>query len=184
MKFNIEGYENMTPEEKLKALENYEPDMSGYVKKDVFDKTASEAASYKKALREKQTEEEAKAQREAEEKEELLAKLKELERKEEVNNLTAEYLGLGFDKDLADKTAIAHADGDFKKVFQSIKTYQESVVKKLKADMLKSTPEPTPGGNGDEKITREAFRKMDAAERLKFAQEHPEEYKEIYGGNK
>lgn len=33
----IEGYENMTPEEKLKALEGYDvpdPDYSGYVKKD------------------------------------------------------------------------------------------------------------------------------------------------------
>jgi hypothetical protein len=36
----IEGYADMTPEEKLKALEGYDvpdPDYSGYVKKDVFD---------------------------------------------------------------------------------------------------------------------------------------------------
>ena len=60
----IEGYEGMTPEEKIKALEAYEiedvqPDYSGYVKKDVFDKTASELAGVKKQLKEKMTDDEA-----------------------------------------------------------------------------------------------------------------------------
>ena len=53
---SIEGYENMTAEEKLAALEAMdipEPDYSGWVKKDVADKYASEAAGYKKQLREK-----------------------------------------------------------------------------------------------------------------------------------
>lgn len=54
---SIEGYrEDMTPEEKLALLENYEipetkADYSGYVKKDVFDKKASEAAGYSKELK-------------------------------------------------------------------------------------------------------------------------------------
>ena len=59
----IEGYDKMTPEEKIKALEAYEtedPDMSGYVKKEVFDKTASELAAKKKELTEKLTEDEQK----------------------------------------------------------------------------------------------------------------------------
>ena len=67
MKHNIENYENMTIEEKVAALEAYEPDMSGYVTKAQLDKVASEAASYKKKLREKMTAEEEKAAREAEE---------------------------------------------------------------------------------------------------------------------
>lgn len=44
----IEGFADMTAEQKLAALESYdipEPDYSGYVKKDVYDKAASEAAS-------------------------------------------------------------------------------------------------------------------------------------------
>ena len=47
----IEGFAEMTAEQKLAALESYnipEPDYSGYVKKDVYDKAASEAASWKK----------------------------------------------------------------------------------------------------------------------------------------
>ena len=52
----IEGYAEMSAEDKLKALEGFDipdPDYSGYVKKDVFDKTASELAGVKKQLKDK-----------------------------------------------------------------------------------------------------------------------------------
>ena len=48
---SIEGYAEMTVEQKLAALEAYEmsdPDYSGYVKKEAFDKTASELAEMKR----------------------------------------------------------------------------------------------------------------------------------------
>ena len=67
MKINtdkLQGYADMTPEEKIKALEAYEvaePDYTGYVKKEVFDKTASELTDYKKQLREKMSADEIKA---------------------------------------------------------------------------------------------------------------------------
>ena len=63
----IEGYETMTAEEKLKALEEFDvpdPDYSGFVKKEQFDKAASELATAKKQLREKMTEDEAAKQKE------------------------------------------------------------------------------------------------------------------------
>ena len=53
MKFQIENYEYMTVEEKVAALEAYEPDMSGFVAKSAFDKTASELADKKKQLRDR-----------------------------------------------------------------------------------------------------------------------------------
>lgn len=59
----IDGYADMTPEQKIAALEAFEtedPDYSGYVKKDIFDKTASELAAKKKELNEKLTEDEQK----------------------------------------------------------------------------------------------------------------------------
>ena len=57
----IEGYENMTAEEKLAALENFDieekpNDESKW--KSALDKATAEAAKYKKELREKQTESE------------------------------------------------------------------------------------------------------------------------------
>ena len=67
MKFQIENYENMTPEEKLAALEAYDPEKNGFVSKATFDKKASEASELGKQLRAKQTDEEAKAAKEAEE---------------------------------------------------------------------------------------------------------------------
>ena len=78
----IEGYSEMSAEEKLAALEALElpePDFTGWVKKDALDKTTSEAASYKKQLREKMSAEEEKAEREAEERAALLARVEELE---------------------------------------------------------------------------------------------------------
>ena len=70
----IEGYSDMTPEQKIAALEAYksaEPDYSGYVKKDVFDKTASELAAKKKELNAKLSEDEKKRRQEQEDREKL-----------------------------------------------------------------------------------------------------------------
>ena len=51
----IEGYDTMSDADKIAALlkaDIPEPDMSGYVSKATFDKTASELASLKKEKRE------------------------------------------------------------------------------------------------------------------------------------
>ena len=65
----IEGYADMTPEQKLAALEGYEipdPDYSGFVSKETFDRTASELAAKKKELAAKMTEDEKQKQAEQE----------------------------------------------------------------------------------------------------------------------
>lgn len=93
----IEGYSEMTAEEKLAALEAMElpePDFTGWVKKDALDKAASEAASYKKQLREKMSAEEEKAEREAEERAALLARVEELEHERTINSYVNSYLAI------------------------------------------------------------------------------------------
>ena len=93
----IEGYSEMTAEEKLAALEAMElpePDFTGWVKKDALDKVASEAASYKKQLREKMTAEEEKAEREAEERAALQARVEELERERTIHGYVSSYLAM------------------------------------------------------------------------------------------
>ena len=120
----IEGYADMTPEEKLKALEGYDvpdPDYSGYVKKDVFDKTASELAAKKKELTEKMSEDEQKKAKEAEERQALEEKYNALLRENAVSKNKTKLLGLGYDEKLADETAEAMADGDLEKVFKNQK---------------------------------------------------------------
>ena len=179
MKINIENYENMTPEEKLAALEAYEPDMTGFVKKELLEKANSEAANYKKQLREKLSEDEAKKAQEAEEKERLLARLEELEHERSVNAFTTNYLGMGYDEKLAKSSAEALAKGDMDTVFKNQKAFIEAKEKNLRTELLKQTP-PPPAGEGSKGIKKEDFTKLSLDEKQRFATENPEIYKELY----
>ena len=182
MKINIENYENMSTEEKLAALEAYEPDMSGWVRKETFDKTASELAAEKKAKREKMSEDEAKA---AEAAEKLAAALERAEKAEHalaVNGYAKSYLAMGYDEKLANSTAEALAKGDMETVFKNQKAHADAREKALRAEMLKQTP-PPPAGGSDSGMTKEKLRGMSAQERYEFSVNHPEEYKNLYGGN-
>ena len=181
----IEGYKDMTLEQKLAALESYEleePDYTGWVSKEVFDKTASELANSKKQLREKMSAEELKAKEDAEKMEALIKERDALLREKTISGHKAQYLALGYDEILATETAEALANGELDKVFANQKKHNESVEKKIRADVLKETPKPE-GGNGSETITKEIFSKMSIAEQYKYSMEHPEEYKKLYGGN-
>lgn len=181
----IEGYADMTPEQKLKALEEFEiadPDYSSYVKKDIFDKTASELAKKKKELDTKLTEDEVQKQKEQEERDTLQANYEKLLRDSNIAKDKAKLLALGYEEKLADETAIAMADGDTEKIFANQKKHLESVEKKVRAEALKDTPKPTPDGDS-KTMTLEKLRKMSPAERLEFSTNHPEDYKTLYGGN-
>ena len=186
----IEGYENMTAEEKLKALEEYEvpeADYTGYVKKDVFDKTASELAAKKKELNEKLSEDEKTRNEEQEKLTDLQTKYEALLKESEVSKFKAKLIGLGYEEKLAEETAQAMADGDTAKVFDNQKKHLDSVEKKIKADVLKSTPSPKEGGKGDEGMTLDKLRELSPTEREAWARSNPEDYKQLYtdttGGN-
>lgn len=182
MKFHIENYESMSIEEKLAALEAYEPDMSGYVSKNTFDKTASELAAAKKSLKEKMTEDEAKAIAEAEEKAALIARVEQLELEKAVTGYTASYLAMGYSENLAKSSAEALAKGDNETLFKNQKLHADAREKALRAELLKETPAP-PAGKPEGGMKKEDFQKMTLAEKTKFAQENPEAYNEFYGGN-
>lgn len=174
------------PEEAKNAILAMEfadaPDMSQFVAKSVFDKKASEAADLGKKLRERMTEEEAKAIKEAEEKAALLARVEQLEQEKAVGTYTNAYLAMGYDEKLAKATAEAMAKGDTDTVFKNQKTHQENREKALRTELLKETPSPAPG-KADVGKTREEVSKMTLAEQAKFAQDNPEIYKEFFGGN-
>lgn len=180
----IEGYETMTAEEKLAALEAMDlpdPDYTGFVRKDLLDKANSEAANFKRQLREKMTEEEAAKAKAAEENAALLARLEELERDKAVSEYTAQFLGIGYDEALAKSTASALHKGDMATMFANHAKFVAGREKALKAELLKSTPTP-PAGEGTNQKSKEDFMKMTLAEQAKFAMENPEKYKEFYGG--
>ena len=181
----IEGYAEMSAEDKLKALEAYDvpdPDMSGFVSKEQFDKTASELAAKKKELRDKLTDDEAAKQKEQEERESMRKELDALRRESVVSKNKARLVALGYEEALADETAEAMADGKIEKVFANQKKHLEAFEKRVRAEALKNTPKPTPDGDG-KTMTLKTLREMSPADRLKFSQEHPEEYKELYTGS-
>lgn len=187
MKINtnqIPNFDELPEETKNAILEmefNEAPDMSDFVSKATFDKTASDLAAAKKALREKQTDEEAKAQKDAEERAALTARVAELEKEKTINGYVNSFLALGYDEKTAKATAEALAIGDMDLVFINQKKHTENREKLLRAELLKETPPPT-GGKTVTK-TKEEILKMTLAEQVQFASEHPEEYKKIYGGN-
>ena len=177
----IEGYEAMSAEEKLAALEALDiPDVEKI--KSALDKATSEAAGYKKQLRERMTEDEARAAKDAEEMDEIRKELEQLRAEKVVDQNTAKFLGLGYDEKLARETAKAMADGDTELVFKNHAKFIADREKALKAEILKSTPTP-PAGEGAEKITREDIQKMSLSDKQKFARENPELFNEFFGGN-
>lgn len=177
MKIDIENYENLTPEEKIAALEaNYS---SVAQIKATADKNASEAAAYKKQLREKQTDEEAKAAKAAEEHAALLARVEQLEHEKAVGTYTTAYVAMGYDEKLAAATAEAMAKGDTETVLKNQKIHLETREKALRTELLKQTPTPA-GGSSDTTMKKADFMKMSLAEKQKFATENPEQYKAFY----
>lgn len=148
--------------------------------KAALSKSNSEAADYKKQLREKMSAEEVKAKEDADLIAELTKERDALLREKTVAGHKAKYLALGYDEKLAGETAEALVNGDYDKVFANHQKHQDVVEKKIRADVLKETPKPE-GGNGSQTITKEKFSKMTIAEQHKFSVEHPEEYKALYG---
>lgn len=182
MKFQIENYESMTPEEKVAALESYEPDMSGFVAKSVFDKKASEAAELSKQLKSRMSEDEAKKAQEEAERAALLARVEELEHERAVSGYMNAYLAMGYDEKLAKSSAEALAKGDMDSVFKNQKIHSDAREKALRTELLKGTPSPA-AGSPNTGVKKEEFSKMTLAEKAKFAAENPDAYKEFYGGN-
>ena len=150
----ITGYEQMTPEQQVAALEAYnhtDPEYSGYVKKEVYDKAAADAASWKKKHNELLTEDERKKQEDADALANMKKELDELRKDKTVSEFKAKLIAQGYDEALASDTAQAMADGDTAKVFANQGKFLEDYAKKVKADAMKKTPKP-PAGDGSSDI--------------------------------
>lgn len=179
---SIEGYENMTAEEKLAALEALEvaePDYTGWVKKDIADKYASEAAGYKRQLKEKMSQEEQAAAQREEAWNALKEEVETLRQEKAVTDMTKRWMGVGYSEELATATAKAMADGEMDAVFKNHAKFLADREKALKTELLKSTPTP-PAGEGEKKPTKEDLKNLSLAEKQKFATENPDAYREMY----
>ena len=145
-------------------------------------KSNSEAAELKKQLRTKLTEDEVAKLKDAEDREKLQSDYNALLTKVTISENKAKLLAIGYDDKLADETAEAMVNGELEKVFTNQKKHMENLEKKIRADVLKETPKPAPGGAGGKGITQEQFDAMGYTERLKVFNEQPELYNEFTGG--
>ena len=178
--------DGITVEEIESALADVElpADLSAELEKlkSANSKLSSENAEWKRKHREALSEEERKAQETADRMKQLEEQNAALLRESGVAKHKAKFLGMGYEEALANDAAIAMVDGDMEKLFTYQQKHQEALEKKIRADVLKSTPKPVPD-KADGVVTRDQIAKMPMSDRIKFYQENPEQYEEIYGGN-
>ena len=147
----IEGYADMSAEDKLKALEGYEfetpKDTTEEVTKlkNALSKANSDAAEWKRQFREKQTEQERAEAERAEREKAVEEELRGLRRDKTVSGYVAQCLALGYDKDLALRAAEAMADNDAATIFACQQDFLENKKKELEAAALNKQPTLTPG---------------------------------------
>ena len=148
----IEGYAEMTAEEKLAALEGYEfeeptPKEGDEVTKlkAALSKANSEAAEWKRALREKQTEAERAEAERKEHEQEVENELRTLRRDKTVSGYIAQCLALGYTQDLALKAAEAMADGNAAEIMNCQQEFLDAKKKELEVAALGRQPTITPG---------------------------------------
>ena len=168
----IDGYEAMSVEDKLKALEGFEfdepkPTDDGEVKrlKDALSKSNSEAASWKRQLHEKMTEDERKEAERKEQQQRMEDELTTLRKDKTIATLEKAYLAAGYPAELAAASAKAQAEGDTETVLKNQMTFLTDTKKTLEAEALKKQPSLSvgtpPGGKPqtvEDKIAEAAMR--------------------------
>ena len=140
----IEGYGEMSAEDKVKALEGIElpekdkneDEINKF--KDLISKANSEAAKYKKELKERMSEEERRKQEEAEERAAMKTELEDLKREKTVATFESKYLSIGYPSELAKETAIAMSEGKTDIVFENQRKFMEEQIQKLKEEAMDS----------------------------------------------
>jgi hypothetical protein len=172
--------EGMTIED-LMAIEIEEPkiDMSKFVSKETFDKTASEAAKYKKEARATMSEAEQKALADAEKYAEVVAERDKLLADKTIAENTSGLVAIGYDEKTANEVATALMKGDFAAVINAQAKFVDAQKKAAIADAVKATPHPPAGNDGANVLTKEQFKKMNINEQLEVFEKTPELYNEF-----
>lgn len=150
----IAGYETMSAEEKIAALEAFEiaeptakPADNGELEraKQALSKANSEAAEYKRQLKAKMTESEQAEAARAEADKALREELATLRRERTESGYNAKFLENGFDAETAAKMAKILPDGVTDEFFSAQKAFIENAVTKAKGDALNSQSPPSAG---------------------------------------
>lgn len=173
----IENYENMTPEEKVAALEGLDVTDTDTEKKykDLISKANSEVKKYKDQaraaddkLKSQMSDEERARQEREEEFNSIKAENERLKREQAISQKTNFYLKMHMSEEQAKATAEAFVDGDFATVEKNQLEAQENWEKDVRADVARQNPQPKNGGTSPTpKMTlAEAMKKANAGENV------------------
>ena len=181
----IEGYDSMSAEDKLKALEEYEYEDNAdelEKQKNLLSKANGEAADWKKKYNSLSKNGESEKKDLEEKFNQMATELEELKKEKKLSEYVAALVSQSFSEDNAKEAAQALVDGDMAKYFECSKKHNEALEKNIEAKLLRDTKTPPPG-EAEKGMTLEKLKKLSPDERLKYSEEHPEEYKKLYGGN-
>lgn len=144
--------------------------------KDLISTRNSEISELKKEKTDRLSEDEKKALAQ----QELEKEVATLRRENALNKRVAEYVEIGYDKELAEKIANAELDG--KSTAQYHKQFLEAQKESIKAELLAKTPNPKQQDQTSEtKFTKENFKagKISMAEMNELKATNPTLYQEI-----
>ena len=153
----VEQIEEQKPAEPVKAEPAQEKHDAELEKlKAMLSKANSQAAEYKKQLREKLSEAERAEAERAEQDKVMREELETLRKEKAVSEYTAKCVALQMENDLAGRTANAMANGDMNAVFDCLKEFVEATTTRLNNEALNRQPglsagvPPTQGNTEDE----------------------------------
>lgn len=142
----INGWDDLSAEDKVKALleqeiEVEQPEPADAIKlKNALNKACEEAASYKKALREKQSEAERAEADRAEQYKALQDELASYRDKERISSYKAQLMTAGIDSDTADLMAKSLPEGVSDEYFQATKSFLDAQRKNAEIAALGKQP--------------------------------------------
>ena len=165
----ISGFDGMTAEEKVAALlgqefeveQQTDPDLNKL--KAALSKSNSEAAEYKRLLREKQTEAERAEADRAEQYKALQDELASYRNKERISSYKANLMSAGIDAETADLMAKSLPEGVSDEYFQATKSFLEQQRKNADIANLGKQPglsvgQPPKGMTKDDEIVQTAMK--------------------------
>lgn len=149
----IQGYADMTAEEKIAALEGFEFEDATSLKATIektkasLNKASSEAADYKRKYNSTLSDTEKQIEELTSRNNELAEKLAKADRDNLINRLKADLIGQHYSSELAEKKANALADNDYTALIEIEKQYADEREKEIRAEVARLSPRPD-GGNG------------------------------------
>lgn len=160
----IDGFGEMTPEQKVEALLGFEYDdgaerlkaleENNAKLKNAVDKASSEAASYKKQYNAKLTDEERAKQESEAALKAMQERLAEYEKRDKISTATAAFLKAGFDEKAAGLAAEAFTGGDIDALASAVKSFKASVETATKSSLMAGNPKPE--GSTEPKVRTKA----------------------------